>query len=450
MVLSKEQISAYTLRLLQSRARILCKYPFYGMLLMHLRYFIDEECDTAYTDGTRIAFSPTFLDELSDSELDFVMMHEILHVVLVHCIRGKELNNEAFNIACDIVVNSNIMHSSGDDVKAITLKKYGESMHVAPDGKEGYLYTAEEVYNMLPRSMKKQKKSGGGSSDEEDEDKNGKGGGSSDKENKKKSGKGGKSGKSGSSDKEEKSTARSAAGGLCDDHDHWQEEGEGTRELEEIWAARLKETAGIIEILDPSNSCGSVPLGAERLIKELRKGKVDWRTLLHKFVSEEICDYSFSPPDRRFDGGDFYLPDYNDVQERIDGILFMIDTSGSMSDGMISAAYSEIIGALEQFGGRLTGKVGFFDFVAYEPKPFEDVDDILKIRPVGGGGTSFSSVFTYVIDNMAHELPRAIIILTDGYANFPPESMAMGIPVLWIINNTEQIPTWGTHVVLEL
>lgn len=53
-------------------------------------YSIDEGCETAYTDGERIAFSPTFLEELSDNELDFVMMHEILHVVLQHCLRGED------------------------------------------------------------------------------------------------------------------------------------------------------------------------------------------------------------------------------------------------------------------------------------------------------------------------------------------------------------------------
>ena len=35
------------------------------------------------------------------------------------------------------------------DKRSITLKEYGESMHVTPDGKEGYMYSAEEVYEML-------------------------------------------------------------------------------------------------------------------------------------------------------------------------------------------------------------------------------------------------------------------------------------------------------------
>lgn len=154
MEISNEKARQYINRLLLARMRILCNHGFYGLLLMHMIYSIDEGCETAYTDGERIAFSPTFLEELSDKELDFVMMHEILHVVLQHCLRGEDKDNERYNIAADIVINSTIMHENDDKASSITLSKYGESMHIAPDGKEGYLYTAEEVYEMLQSKQK--------------------------------------------------------------------------------------------------------------------------------------------------------------------------------------------------------------------------------------------------------------------------------------------------------
>ena len=153
-----------TQNLLLSRFRILNRHGFYGLLLMHMRFGLDEKCQTAYTDGYRINFSPVFLESLSNSELDFVMMHEIMHVVFKHCFRGRKTDPRLFNIACDIVVNSNILYSNNMDVKSITLKEYGESMHLAPDKKEGYLYTAEEVYKML---IKESQKSGGGGNNEE-------------------------------------------------------------------------------------------------------------------------------------------------------------------------------------------------------------------------------------------------------------------------------------------
>lgn len=154
MVLSDEKKREYMKRLLLSRMRILSNNGFYGLLLMHMIYSIDENCETAATDGKRIYFGPEFLEQLNDTELDFVMMHEILHVVLQHCLRQGDRDNEQFNIACDIVVNSNILLSENMNIKAITLRNFGESMHLAPDGKEGYEYTAEQVYNMLPPQPK--------------------------------------------------------------------------------------------------------------------------------------------------------------------------------------------------------------------------------------------------------------------------------------------------------
>lgn len=38
------------------------------------------------------------------------------------------------------------------------------------------------------------------------------------------------------------------------------------------------------------------------------------------------------------------------------------------------------------------------------------------------------------------------VIVTDGDAYFPDESAAMGIPVLWMINNYEITPPWGKTV----
>ena len=102
MVLSDEKKKEYMKRLLMSRLRILVNNGFYGLLLMHMIFSIDENCSTAATDGRRIYFGPVFLDDLSDSELDFIMMHEILHVALKHCFRQGNRNNERFNIACDI------------------------------------------------------------------------------------------------------------------------------------------------------------------------------------------------------------------------------------------------------------------------------------------------------------------------------------------------------------
>jgi predicted metal-dependent peptidase len=233
-----------------------------------------------------------------------------------------------------------------------------------------------------------------------------------------------------------------SGGVIWDDHSRWgtYEEDESYREA---WVKRFEDAAEAISIRDPSDSRGLMPAFAKRLLSELQRERLNWRELLCNFVQEEVNDYSFSPPDRRYGDSDFFLPDFNDADEQVRNVLFMIDTSGSMSDSMITEAYSEIAGAISQFGGKLQGWLGFFDAAIVEPKPFVSLDDFLIIRPAGGGGTDFGIVFEYVRDYMKDDLPVSIVILTDGYAPFPKESAAMDIPVLWLINNENVNPPWG-------
>lgn len=159
-------------------------------------------------------------------------------------------------------------------------------------------------------------------------------------------------------------------------------------------------------------------------------------------IRDEDFD-SFAPPDRRFDDSPFFLPDFNGKEDMVEDILFMIDTSGSMSDDMITAAYTEVKGAIDQFDGKLKGWLGFFDAAIIEPQPFKDEEEFRIIKPVGGGGTDFQIIFEYVMKHMEGKLPASIIILTDGYAPFPQEKLAGGIPVLWLLNNEEVNPPWG-------
>ena len=427
MVLSEEKKREYMKRLLLSRMRLLVSNGFYGLLLMHMIYSIDENCETAATDGRRIFFGPKFLDDLSDQELDFIMMHEILHVVLQHCFRQGDREDERYNIACDIVVNSNILLSNKMNHRSITLKKYGESMHLAPDGKEGYEYTAEQVYEMLPPMP------AGGRPKPALTGTLGKAG----KGTKNNIGKGSALGRA-----IQKQGTWSDAHAVWDDHTRWGMFEEDDT-LRDVWVKRFEDACEAISVRDPSNQRGLLPVFAERLFKELRKPQTDWRTILNDFVQEEINDYSFTPPDRRFDDSPFFLPDFNDKDDLVEDILFMIDTSASMSDDMITAAYSEIKGAIDQFDGKLKGWLGFFDAAIVKPKPFSSFEEFRIIRPAGGGGTDFQIIFEYVHKHMHDKLPVSIIILTDGFAPFPQEKLAMGIPVLWLLNNEQVDPPWG-------
>ena len=401
MAVSDARLRSCVRRLIKSRMRIITGHGFYGMLLMHMNYAVSCDIKTVRADGERIIFSPDFLEKLSDRELDYVLIHEILHIAFGHYLKRAELEAKIYDRAADIVVNSQILFVSRFDIGSITMKGYGAGEHLAPDGREGYKYTADEVYRML---VAEEAKAAGGGTHRADRDSVG-------------------------------------SGGSWDDHNGW--EAKEDERLSELWDKRCVDAAHSVMEMGPSLKYGTIPASILRKIRALKSPQTDWKTVLNEFIEEEITDFTFSPPDRRFDDCTFFLPDYNDKEAAAKDILFMIDISGSMQDEMIAAVYSEVKGALEQFDGRLKGWLGFFDVNVTKPKEFDSIEDILALKPVGGGGTSFHSIFRYVERNMTDNLPQCIVILTDGFAEFPEETAALRVPVLWILCNDSALPPWG-------
>ena len=448
MVLSEQKKREYIRRIMMVRMKLLCEQGFYGLLLMHMHFHLSEENATAWTDGKEnIYFNPRFLDCLMDCELEYVMVHLLLHTILEHFRRREGYDRDRYNEAADIVVNSNIMRSYGEDEYSICLNPCGGVQpHQLPDGEEGWQYTVEEVYTALGSGGVGQKASGaaqssvsGGQAGVDGSDNGGTGAG-----NDRGNGKGQGGGSEGNS------KGDSNGPGRWDNHPDAQDSDTAESQRQRaMWEGRMLQAAESMKAREQADlqsgkkACGSVPACVERYLKELKHPQVDWRTILDEFVQEEINDYSFCPPDRRFSESDFFLPDFNEKEDKIEKILFMIDTSGSMSDEEITDCYSEVKGAIDQFNGRLEGWLGFFDAKVVTPEPFGDEEEFKVIHPKGGGGTSFEAIFQYIRKHMEDDLPVSIIILTDGYAPYPKREAAMGIPVLWIVNNEEMTPPWG-------
>ena len=408
MNITNELIEKLTKKIYLSKLRLLSHHGFFGSLLIGMNFVLvtDEELfknsTGAATDGKTIYFKPDELEAYSNQDLDIVIMHELLHIALKHVYRNKNFDKELYNRACDIVVNSNIKHCLGLEDKEPLLVNGMPLEHKTPTGKEGKLYSAEEVYDMLldgqmmnPKSSRNKNNNGGNNQ--------------------------------------------------IDDHDTWDQAGELDDYEEDLLDQRILKAYEIADAQSKASSIGrgTVPLGIERQIKALREPQINWKEYLQAFIQENIADYSFSPPDRRFQDSDFILPDLNETEVSVKNILFMVDTSGSMSTKNITDCYSEINGAIQQYNGKLQGYIGFFDAGVANVVEFGYDTDVTKIVPYGGGGTDFSAIFKYVKNNMRDNLPSSIIILTDGYCPWPDEKDTFGIPVLWIINNEDMTPPYG-------
>ena len=464
-----------------SRTNIILNFGFFSSLLVHLNVRLGNEeleaigMPTMATDGEEIIYHEKFVEQHTIPQLNFVVIHEILHVALAHMWRRNHRQPELWNMACDFVVNNAIHEVISAYQRNANKREIRENEKV--EMPKEVLYdesfanmSAEEVYAYLEKNAKKQssssqgksysmgqssgsgknsnnnqkgnqKSNASGSGNDKNNNQNGSGDGDDDSQNGNKNG----NDESGTYKVNGKTYKAPSNHKLWDKADKLDQSTKNEKQME--WGSNLMQAAEDLKRrgIDP----GSLKLH----INELTKPQKNWKALLRDFIEEEINDYSFAPPDRRYDFDGIMLPDFNDKQESVKDLLFFVDTSGSMSAEEITVCYSEIQGAINQFKKRLHGILHFFDYdVKKKTYNFDDVyGDISKIMPVGGGGTSFEAVFKYVNANRKkYNDVKGIIIMTDGECPYPPESITKGTPVLWIFTTKGNEPPFGRHTQIKV
>lgn len=425
--LSQEEERLVSDKLTKGRIQMLMKFPFFGILSLHLELEQTYTLPTAATDGNKLYYNPHFINKLSSGNVNWIIMHEVLHAALKHIWRRGDRNHQKFNVSADYAIHSMLMEFLKEN-RNITTKDLEPMKGMLYDPQYNDM-SAEQIYDLLPDDPDELDKSlkffGGGNSPYD--------GGNDSNNNSQGDGQG-----------QNSSTKKYT----LDEH-NWDDAStqQNAQEKQIDWEGKMVSAAQSAE----GKGIGNLPGYLQRVINNVVKPQKNWRVLLQEFIQPEVDDYSFNPPDRRFGDYDFFLPDYNDETETVKDIVFMVDTSGSISDRELSVAYGEIVGAINQFNGKLSGRLGFFDTEVYGLYDFESVEDVLKIKPEGCGGTSFTVIFKYLKKYMeTNDNVAGVVILTDGYASWPEESESMGLPTLWLITNDRMIPPWGLHTTLKL
>ena len=103
----------------ESRGRLLSTMPFFGLLLMYLKFVAVPGMKKISTNGKCIYFSPDFLEKLYEKEIDYILCHQILHIVCGHIWRDRDLSGDDYHFACDIFLNL-ILEDYGYDEGLLT------------------------------------------------------------------------------------------------------------------------------------------------------------------------------------------------------------------------------------------------------------------------------------------------------------------------------------------
>jgi len=352
-------------RLITARIGLLLNHSFFGNLATRLQLInADEWCSTAATDGLKFYYNSRFIMMLRTKEVEFLVGHEVLHVVYDHMDRRDGRDPEIWNIAADYAVNADLKkHKIGEFITTVPClyeTKYAST-------------AAELIYDDLMKNV-------------------------------------------------QYINIEDLLDKMIDDHMSNEGEGESDEEgngegrprmsAEEREKVRQEVKQAIINAAQ-SAEAGSIPQGVERMIKQLTDPVMPWNELIQTSLTSAIkTDYTWLRPSRRSWHMDAVMPGMTPGEE-IDVTVF-IDMSGSISNKQGMQFISEVAGMMESFAGYRI-RIACFDTKVYNMQEFtsENMENIEEYKLMGGGGTDFTCIFDYLKKEAI--VPERLIVFTDGY-----------------------------------
>ena len=369
-------------RIIVARVGLLLRHPFFGNMATRLRILAaDDWLPTAAVDGRNLYYNTQFFNAMNNKEIEFVVAHEILHMVFDHLGRREDRHPMLYNIAADYKVNNLLVRDRIGTVPSIV------------DCFQDFKYeadTSEEIYDKLFEDAKKR-----------------------------------------GEELEELLKNLDEEGEMLDEHlddgDGSGEEGEEEKDAngnsiskkrpkyskEELKKIKDEVKEGMMTAAQAAGA-GNVPGEVARMIKELTEPKMNWREILQQQIQSTIRnDFTFGRPNRKSWHTGAILPG-QDFDETID-IAVALDMSGSIGNAQAEDFLGEVKGIMDQYADYNI-KVWCFDTKVYNEQDFtaDGGEDLLDYEIMGGGGTDFMANWHYMKET--GYVPKKFIMFTDGYA----------------------------------
>lgn len=465
-----------------ARNELLVSLRFMDLALCKLKYRM-ENVNTLETDGEYLYYNPRYIFDLykaANNDLTHAYLHLIFHCIFYHPFIGENIDEDLWNLACDIAVEGIIselklkqietLRSNKIDAELQLIKqKYGpltaERLYKkfslkSPDKreirrlKELFAFDEHNVWYINNDEAESQDNKSGSDSENDNREADGSDSNSSNKTN------------NTNSEKQSKdSDSDSASSDSLGDSERTDKQGQNStkNEWQEI-SERVK-----VDLETASKEWGSQSANLLQNITEVNREKYDYSEFLHKFsvlgedmqINDEEFDYIFYTY-----GLQLYknIPlveplEYKDVK-KIKEFVIAIDTSGSVQGDLVRRFVSKTYNILSQ-QSNFFSKVNIHiiqcdtsiqsDIKITCMEDFEQYIKNIELR--GFGGTDFRPVFEYVDNLMASgELTnlKGLIYFTDGYGTFPTKKPPYETAFVFIDDNYRQpsVPVWAIKLVL--
>jgi len=455
---------------------------FYYAILSNIDKIESREVATMGVTESKLYYNPDFVSKMKESEIVAVLIHEVLHLAMMHPTRRGSRRPDIWNAAADIYVNEVILDEFqirpgekkvlDEDTRGIGIEML-EDMLYDPDidlDKD----TPEYIYARMLKELEEREQDkqcdggesngksdgssggsgsnsnndntsagngGGGSSDDGDEEdgaSDGSGGISKGKHNDVDDEEDGQGGDEGKTSKQEELTYKGkkikpAEPDLIED----KESSEKTASQKEAQARTILERSVLLKKQIDGYGKGMETF-AERFVEEALAPKVRWESLLrNKLTKASQTVNTYAKPDKRFISRNMILPGPKRLEnDTLENIKICIDTSGSISDKDLGIAMTQIAQLLKLFKAK--AEVLYWDTEVRATAEFEDIETLIKQKPVGGGGTDANCIFEHFetgdYKKWKKAKPSIIIIFTDGYFGEVDSKYKKYKDTIWVID----------------
>ena len=402
-----------------SQNALLIRLRFLDSALNLLKTAVHNEIAFA-TDGGCLYFEPfsllkTYKDEPEAMTRNY--LHVLLHCLLRHMYLHRQVEQNVWDLACDITVEA-VISGLGFPAR----RESGQKQILAElKGNLKYL-TAEKIY----RHYLKQNLSSG-------------------------------------QIRELRKHFR------VDDHGLWYQENgfnpEGSGQTQREWSEISRHVQGDLETF--SRSRGGEAGSLLQNLAAVNREKYDYATFLRKFavrqeamkIDDEEFDYIFYTYGLKlYDKMPLIEPlEYKEIK-KVREFVIAIDTSGSVSGELVQAFIQKtynLLKSTESFASQIN-----IHIIQCDQKVQEDVkittqsefDDYLSSMTLKGfGGTDFRPVFAHV-DHLRrnHEFSnlKGLIYFTDGLGTFPERRPDYDTAFVFL-EEEQPVPSWAIRLVLE-
>lgn len=407
--------------------------PFFFQMLSRMRFIKSEEVPSIGISmrnyGLTIIYNEGFIESLTESQQEGVIVHELMHLLLKFKARLGNRNFKFFNIAQDIVINEEIMQMSIGN-RSLDLPPNGCFLKDIPDYDSALL--TEPIYDHLLQNAEVEEPSmsgGGGSGDGSDGDESG-----SDDDESESDGDGSGSDGDGSgsgSDGDENQQNGKKKVKTWDVHD-FLEELEKNPDLAREAILEIKNMISAAQ----NSGYGNISNNAKEMIDRYTKSRIHWKNLINTHILQtdarmkEIKQESWIKRNRRIKG----LPGKKKTGTKI---VVGIDTSGSTMFyyDLLNTFFSEIHFLSDKYEVEV---VEFDCSIKKEPYQYKRGQ---KIEAEGGGGTCVQPLLDLYKDKRCQ-----LVIFTDG--EFNHDLNYYNLEVLWALSQDVPIKH-GKKVIIQ-